>query len=104
VLGAAPRRRFVDIDLRLLRPALIAAAGLVAAVSLGEFGAASMLSRSETETMPVTIARLLGRTGDLVRTQAFVLATVLVVACIAALLLVESGTRNQTHTEESANA
>ena len=104
VLGAAPRRRFVDVDLRLLRPALIAAAGLVAAVSLGEFGAASMLSRSETETMPVIIARLLGRTGDLVRTQAFVLATVLVVACIAALLLVESGTRNQTHTEDSVNA
>ncbi len=96
VLGASPRRRFLDVDLRLLRPALIAAAGLVAAVSLGEFGAASMLSRSGTETMPVMIARLLARTGDLVRTQAFVLSTLLVVTCIAALLLVESGARNDT--------
>ena len=74
----------------------MAAAGLVAAVSLGEFGAASMLSRSGTETMPVMIARLLARTGDLVRTQAFVLSTLLVVTCIAALLLVESGARNDT--------
>mgnify|MGYP003345803706 CR=1 FL=1 len=96
VLGASPRRRFVDVDLRLLRPALVAATGLVAAVSLGEFGAASMLSRSGTETMPVMIARLLARTGDLVRTQAFVLSTLLVVTCIAALLLVESGARNDT--------
>lgn len=104
VLGAAPRRRFIDVDLRLLRPALIAAAGLVAAVSLGEFGAASMLSRSGAETMPVTIARLLGRTGDLVRTQAFVLATVLVAACITALLLVESGARNHTQPRDNTNA
>ena len=104
VLGATPRRRFVDIDLRLLRPALIAATGLVVAVSLGEFGAASMLSRSGAETMPVMIARLLGRTGDLVRTQAFVLATVLVVACVAALLLVESGARNHIRTRDNTHA
>jgi len=104
VLGAAPQRRFVDVDLRLLRPALIAAAGLVAAVSLGEFGAASMLSRSGAETMPVMIARLLGRTGDLVRTQAFVLATVLVAACITALLLVESGACNHTQPRDNTHA
>lgn len=40
--------------------------------------------------MPVVIARLLSRTGDLVRAQAFVLASLLVVVCIAALVLVES--------------
>jgi hypothetical protein len=33
---------------------------------------------------------LLSRTGDLVRAQAFVLASLLVVVCIAALVLVES--------------
>ncbi|NBY58163.1 MAG: iron ABC transporter permease [Actinobacteria bacterium] len=104
VLGATPRQRFIDIDLRLLRPALVAAAGLVAAVSLGEFGAASMLSRSGAETLPVMIARLLGRTGDLVRTQAFVLATVLVVACVSALLLVESGARNHSHPRDNTHA
>ena len=60
------------------------------AVSLGEFGAASLLSRSGAETVPVVVGRLLARTGDLVRAQAFALSTVLVVLCIGALLLVES--------------
>jgi thiamine transport system permease protein len=89
VLGASPARRLLDIDLRLLRPAIVAAIALIGAVSLGEFGAASMLSRSGAETLPVSISRLLGRTGDVVRTQAFVLATLLVVACLAALLVID---------------
>jgi thiamine transport system permease protein len=58
-------------------------------VSLGEFGAASLMSRQNTETLPVAIARLLERTGDLVRAQAFVLASVLVLACFAVLCVVE---------------
>ena len=39
------------------------AAGLAAAISLGEFGATSFLSRRGDETMPIVIERLLGRTG-----------------------------------------
>ena len=93
VLGASPTRRLFDVDLRLVRPAVVAAVGLIVAVSLGEFGAASMLSRSGAETLPVAIARLLGRTGDTVRSQAFVLATLLVFACLAALLVVDVGGR-----------
>ena len=89
VLGASDRRRIVDVDLRLARRGLVAALGLVVAVSLGEFGAASLLSRRGTETMPVAVSRLLERTGDTVRAQAFVLATVLVIACVAALFVVE---------------
>ncbi|MFM7899079.1 MAG: hypothetical protein ACKO97_08980, partial [Actinomycetota bacterium] len=82
-------RRIVDIDLRLLRRAIVAGLGLAVAVSLGEFGAASLLSRQGAETMPVAIARLLERTGDLVRAQAFVLSSLLVVLCAATLLVVE---------------
>jgi thiamine transport system permease protein len=90
VLGAGELRRLVDIDLRRMRPAIVASLGLIIAVSLGEFGAASLMSRADGETMPVMIARLLSRTGDLVRAQAFVLASLLVAVCIAALVLVES--------------
>ena len=90
VLGAGELRRLVDIDLRRMRPAIVASLGLIIAVSLGEFGAASLMSRAGGETMPVVIARLLSRTGDLVRAQAFVLASLLVAVCIAALVLVES--------------
>jgi len=101
VLGASPARRFIDIDLRLVRPATVAALALIVAVSLGEFGAASMLSRSGAETLPVAISRLLGRTGEVVRTQAFVLATLLVGSCLVALLLIDAtGSRTRPSREE----
>jgi thiamine transport system permease protein len=60
-------------------------------VSIGEFGASSLLTRRGAETIPVTIARLMSRTGDVLRTQAFVLSTVLAAVCIAAMILVERG-------------
>ena len=89
VLGASEHRQLRNVDLRLMRRPVGAALGLIVAVSLGEFGAASLLSRSGSETLPVLIARLLGRTGDVIRAQAFALASVLVVACLSALFLVE---------------
>ena len=42
---------------------LLSGAGFAAAISLGEFGATSMLSRSGGETLPIVIERLLLRTG-----------------------------------------
>jgi len=97
VLGADERRRLLHIDLRLLRRAIVAALGIVVAVSLGEFGAASLLSRDGAETLPVAIARLLARTGDLVRAQGFVLATILIVACVGVLAIVESALGRRRH-------
>lgn len=89
-LGAGETRRLFDVDLRMMRRAMVGALGLVAAVSLGEFGAATLMSRGGAETMPVAISRLLERTGDLVRAQAFVLASLLVVTCLLALLAIET--------------
>lgn len=97
VLGAGELRRLVDIDLRRMRPAIVASLGLIVAVSLGEFGAASLMSRADGETMPIAIARLLSRTGDLVRAQAFVLASLLTVVCVAALVLVEFALGKSDH-------
>ena len=97
VLGANGWRRLFDIDLRRMRPALVAALGLIVAVSLGEFGAASLLSRDGAETLPVAIARLLARTGDLVRAEGFVLATILIVACVGVLAIVESALGRRRH-------
>jgi thiamine transport system permease protein len=78
-LGASPTRAWLAIDVRrMLRP-LVAAGGLAAAISLGEFGATTLLTRAGRETMPIAIARLLGRAGELPRAQAFALATMLLV-------------------------
>ena len=76
-LGASPLRAWVAIDLRRsLRP-LLAGAGFAAAISLGEFGATTFLTRAGRETMPIAIGRLFGRAGELPRAQGFALATIL---------------------------
>lgn len=84
-LGAGPLRAWAQVDLRLLMPAIRRASGLCAAVSLGEFGATSFLSRSGSTTIPIAISQLINRPGDVLPQTAFALATVTVVIC--ALLL-----------------
>ena len=89
VLGAAPWRVWLSIDLPLVARAAMAAAAFAFAVSLGEFGASSFLTRRTTPTLPVEIARLLARPGDLVQAQGFVLATVLVLFTVTAIAAVD---------------
>jgi thiamine transport system permease protein len=72
----------------LWRPLAVGAA-LAAAISLGEFGATSLLSRSGGETMPIAIEQLLGRTGSILQAQGFVLATMLAVATVVLVVVVE---------------
>ncbi|UDY23835.1 ABC transporter permease [Nocardioides sp. Kera G14] len=62
-LGAGPGRVLREIDLPAIRGALLGAAGLAAAVSLGEFGATSFLAREDHLTLPVLIYRLLSHPG-----------------------------------------
>ncbi len=89
MLGASPLRAWWEIDVRLLRRPLLVGACFAAAVSLGEFGATTFLSRSGEETLPIVIARLLGRAGDVPRAQASALALLLAVVTAAVLVGVE---------------
>jgi thiamine transport system permease protein len=88
-LGASPGRTWREIDLPFLRRALVAGAGFAFAISLGEFGATSFLTRVGNETMPLAIARLLGRPSALNLAQADALATVLMVLTLVAVLTVD---------------
>ena len=92
-LGASPPRAWREITVPHLRRPVVVAAGLAAAISLGEFGATSFLTRSGSETMPIAIERLLGRTGAALQAQAYVLATILAVATIAIVLLLDLADR-----------
>ena len=75
------------MELPLLHPALARAAGISAAVSLGEFGATSFLTRNDSITVPIAIAQLTGRPGALLQQAAFALATVvLFVSALMTLL------------------
>ena len=82
-LGANPLRTWIQIDVPLLRPALTKAAGLCAAVSLGEFGATSFLSRSNSTTIPIAIGQLLSHPGSVMPQSAFALATITIVVVSA---------------------
>ncbi|MFF0224583.1 ABC transporter permease [Streptomyces sp. NPDC004629] len=89
VLGASPWRVWREVDLPLVRRALLVAAGFAFAVSLGEFGATVFIARPDNPTLPVAVARLLGRPGDLNYGQTMALSTILMVVCAAALLVLE---------------
>lgn len=88
-LGASPWQVWRRVELPLVRGAVVASAGFAFAVSLGEFGATSFLTRRGSETLPVAIDRLLGRTGDLIQAQGFALATVLLALTVVAVAAVD---------------
>ncbi|MEU3188013.1 iron ABC transporter permease [Streptomyces sp. NPDC006923] len=89
VLGASPLRAWREVDLPLVRRASLVAAGFAFAVSLGEFGATVFIARPDRPTLPVAVARLLGRPGELNYGQAMALSTVLMVVCAVSLLALE---------------
>ncbi|MFF3321065.1 ABC transporter permease [Streptomyces sp. NPDC002889] len=103
VLGASPLRAWREVDLPLVRRALLIAAGFAFAVSLGEFGATVFIARPDRPTLPVAVARLLGRPGELNYGQAMALSTILMAVCALALLLLErirTGARTDKTSEE----
>lgn len=88
-LGARPTRAFITAYGTVLVRAGGAAAGLAAAISLGEFGAASFLGRPGSPTLPVQIGRLLGRPGEASIGTAAALAVLLAAATAVVVLVVE---------------
>lgn len=84
-LGAGPVRAWLSVDGPLALRAGAVAAGLSAAVSLGEFGATAFLVRADTPTVPVQIVRLLGRPGEANLGQALALSVILVL--VTALII-----------------
>ncbi len=88
-LGARPTRAWLTAYGAMMRVVMVASAGLAAAVSLGEFGAASFLARAGDPTVPVQIVRLLSRPGEQSYGVAAALAVVLVALTLTILLLVD---------------
>ena len=89
-LGAAPLTAWLTIDWPLLRRALASAGALAFAVSIGEFGATSFLTRRASETVPMAISRLLGRPGDVNQLTAYMLATLLIVMCVIVVAVIDN--------------
>jgi thiamine transport system permease protein len=103
LLGASPWRVWRDIDIALIRRPLAGAASLAATISLGEFGASSLLSRRGDETVTMTMGRLLGKPGDIAQGQVFVLATILAATCIVLTVVVDATSSNDTTVNKAVN-
>jgi thiamine transport system permease protein len=84
-LGAPPLRAWWTTEGALALRAFAVAAGLAAAVALGEFGATAFLVRLDAPTVPVQIVRLLGRPGE---ANAGVAAALAVILLLLTLLIV----------------
>ena len=88
-LGASPWRAWFAVDWPIVARATLAAAGFAFTVSLGEFGATSLVVRPEYPTMPIAIARFLSQPGGMNYGQAMAMATVLMVVCGVGILIIE---------------
>jgi thiamine transport system permease protein len=89
VLGASPWRVWCEVDLPILSRAALVGGVFAFTISLGEFGATTFLTKPDFPTLPIAIFRFLGQPGALNYGQAMAMATLLLLVCAAALLIVE---------------
>lgn len=84
-LGASPWQVFRTVDLPIIRPALLVAAAFAFAISMGEFGATSFITRPASPTIPIAIFRYLGQPGSVPFGAAIALSVVLMVVTTLAV-------------------
>lgn len=89
VLGASPRRTWLEVDGPVIARAALVGGGFAFAVSLGEFGATLFIARPDVPTVPIAIFRLLGQPGALNFAQAMAMSAILMVLTAAAVLFIE---------------
>ncbi len=89
VMGASPLDVLRRIDLPLAGRAILVAATFAFTISMGEFGATSLIVRPEYPTVPVAIYRFISQPGALNYGQALALSTILMLVCAAGMLAIE---------------
>jgi hypothetical protein len=82
LLGASPWRVWREVDLPIVARAVLVGVVFACTVSMGEFGATSLIARLERSTMPVAIYRFLGRPGAANYVQALAMSTLLMLVCL----------------------
>ncbi|MCX6025858.1 MAG: iron ABC transporter permease [Chloroflexi bacterium] len=88
-LGASPWRVWREVDLPIVARAASVAAAFAFTISMGEFGATSLVARPEYPTVPVAIFRFLSQPGALNYGQALAMATLLMGLTLAGILVIE---------------
>ena len=100
MLGASPGTVFREIELPLIRRAILVGAIFAFAISMGEFGASSFITRPHTATIPVAIYRYLSLPGEMNYGQAMAMSSLLLLFTCAALLVLAraAGSVGETRT------
>ncbi len=86
VLGADKRRRLTNIDIPLARKGVLVGFTFAFAVAMGDFGATSLVARSDYPTLPLVIARMMGRPGAQPFQEAMAASVVLLVVVTLAVV------------------
>jgi thiamine transport system permease protein len=89
VMGANPWQVWRQVDLPIVGRALLVGAVFAFTISMGEFGATTLIARPQTPTMPVAIYRFLGQPGALNYGQALAMSTLLMLVCAAGMIAIE---------------
>jgi thiamine transport system permease protein len=88
-LGASPLRVWFLVDWPIVTRSTLSAAVFAFTVSLGEFGATSLVVRPEYPTLPIAIARFLSQPGGMNYGQAMAMATLLMLVCAGGILIID---------------
>ncbi|MFM7069991.1 MAG: ABC transporter permease, partial [Actinomycetes bacterium] len=97
VMGRSASQRWWQVELPMVRASVASGAVFAVVACLGEFGATVFVARTDRPTIPVAIARLLGRPGPAGFGQAMALSCVLVVVCAALLALIDWWSRGDSN-------
>jgi len=89
LLGASPWRVWREVDLPIVARAVLVGAVFAFTISMGEFGATSLIARPERPTLPIAIYRFLGRPGAANYGQALAMSTLLMLVCTLGFLAIE---------------
>ena len=88
-LGASPIRAWREVDWPILRRATLSAGVFAFTISMGEFGAATLVARPEYPTLPLAIYRFLSQPGGLNYGQAMAMSTILMLVTGMGILIIE---------------
>lgn len=89
MLGASPLQAWIKAEWPVIRRAVLAAGTFAFTISLGEFGATSILARPGSPTLPLAIFRFLSQPGALNYGQAMAMSTILMVMATLSILVME---------------
>ncbi len=88
MLGASPGEVLRYIDIPMIGRSILVAATFAFTISLGEFGATSLIARPQYPTIPIAIYRLISRPGEINYGQALALSTILMLVAAAGMLII----------------